>query len=374
LRCNRKATGMQIISIKISELEDFVISDLYHKLSFYPITKHRAISQARNPRANPNDVALILAYNDEYELLGYIGALPDNVCINNQSLHFAWNSCWWVHPEKGKPAVMKLLAELYKVWDNSIFFSDLGVRAKEIIGLTGRYTLETYTGYRFFFRFYLTRLVTTKVPLLNNSVTIALLRFFDFLLNSVIPVIHFHKFNFETKKIRTEINSSLTAKADQYIRQFPTINFSLREKKDFDWVTNYPWILSGNLNESEYKGKYFFSHIASTFHSYFLEIYLGNELIGVLIFQERDGHYRLLYAFFKSEDISVIGESILQHLSQKKALSLVILHPSLSKYLNNKKGYLQKRVMVRYAAIPKIYGEILSQVMVQDGDGDALFC
>jgi hypothetical protein len=365
---------MQILSIKISELEEFVLSDLYHKLTFYPITKQRALSQSKNPRAKPNDVALILAYDKEYELLGYIGALPDNICINNQSFHFAWNTCWWVHPEKGKPVVMKLLAELYKVWDNSIFYSDLGVRAKDIIELTNKYTLKTFTGYRFFFRFYFTRFVTTKFPLLNNSVIRVLLRFFDFLSNSIIPLIHCHNFNFEAKKIRTEINSSLTAKSDQFIRQFPTINFSLREKKDFDWVIHYPWILSGNINESEYKGKYFFSHQASTFHSYFLEIYEENELIGVLMFQERDGHYRLPYVFFKPAYISVIGEIILQHLLQKKALSFVILHSSLSKYLNNKKGYLTKRVMVRYAAVPKNYGEILSQVIVQDGDGDAVFC
>ncbi len=50
---------MQITEISVAQLPDFVSSKLWQQLCPKPITILRAISQFRNPLANPDDIALI---------------------------------------------------------------------------------------------------------------------------------------------------------------------------------------------------------------------------------------------------------------------------------------------------------------------------
>jgi hypothetical protein len=57
------------------KLEEFISSGDYKKYDFLPITKHRAISHLRNPKANDEDILLILAFHND-QLAGYLGVFP----------------------------------------------------------------------------------------------------------------------------------------------------------------------------------------------------------------------------------------------------------------------------------------------------------
>jgi hypothetical protein len=365
---------MHILSLKISELNGFVQSELYQKLSLFPVTKHRALSQSANPRALPDDIALIIAYSDEMELLGYIGAFPDILYIQEQPIRIGWNSCWWSHPQKGKPAVMKLFAEMVKAWGENICYCDLAEEGKNFIHLTGRYTVSTYPGYRFFYQFYLARLLPSKFKILDNQLSKAFLRFIDFCFNIPTFIFKFRNSPGDTGKYTLKETKEFSEDSALFAGQFPEYNSTRRGKKDFDWILQYPWILTDKATREIYAGKYFFSHSAESFQAYFLEIRENGQLKGILLLQERDGHYRAPYAFFKPKDIKCVGECLLRHLKQHKAFSFTIYHSLLCNYLKNKKGYIKKTGIVRYSAFPKKWGDAASNLYVQDGDGDAVFC
>lgn len=80
-------------------LSQYISSNDFGSQQTLPISKHRALSQINNPRAEENDVLLILA-KEEGQVLGYTGVLPDMLF---DSIKFGWLSCLWVSEEaRGK--------------------------------------------------------------------------------------------------------------------------------------------------------------------------------------------------------------------------------------------------------------------------------
>jgi hypothetical protein len=365
---------MHIQPIKACELAQFIESDLYRKLSAYPITKHRAISQTKNPRALPDDIILIIAYTDDFELLGNIGALPDDLFIGDDKIHIAWNSCWWSHPIKGKPVVMKLFAAMQKAWNYQMCFSDLNEQGKNFLELTNKYNLNPYQGYKFIYRFYLSRLATSKIKYLNNPITKIILGFADFWLNSVISLLQYTKYPYDTEKIKSTIYQSPTQDMIDFIEKNRSGNISGRNLSDFNWILENPWIVTDKITRKQYSGKYFFSHTANSFQNYFLVFRESNKITGVFFIQERDGQYRLPYAFMEREKLENCGKGLLLHLLKSRANSLVVYHPEIAGYIKTCDADITKKKLTRYTAFPKDMNLKTESVYIQDGDGDAVFC
>jgi hypothetical protein len=365
---------MQFHSIRAGELQTFVESDLFRKLSAYPITYHRALSQAKNPRALSDDIVLIIAYSDDFELLGYIGALPDDISVGGNRLHVAWNSCWWSHPEKGKPVVIKLFAAMQKAWNYQMCFSDLTEQGKNFLEVTNKYNFNAYPGYKFILRFYFAKLVASKSKYLDNPLTKIILGFVDFWLNSIISLIQYSKYPFDTDKVKVDKYQTLPNDVIPFIENRNNWNIAGRNKPEFDWILQNPWILMHKQSREQYSGKYFFSHTAKSFQTYFLIFRESKKNIAVFLIQERDGQYSLPYAFFDKDKLSIAGNGLLNHLLRCKAHSLVTYQPDLVKFFSDCNIDITKKNLVRYAAFPKEMETVPESVYIQDGDGDAVFC
>ena len=67
---------MEIVALNKTALLEYVNSTVFKAEENLPISEHRAVSHANNPRANVNDVLLFLAKEGD-ELIGYMGILPD---------------------------------------------------------------------------------------------------------------------------------------------------------------------------------------------------------------------------------------------------------------------------------------------------------
>ena len=76
-------------------LSEFINSREYQKLKHLPISKHRAISHIKNPRANDTDILLLLAFQNK-QLVGYLGVLPEQIINNNKVEKWGWLSCLWI--------------------------------------------------------------------------------------------------------------------------------------------------------------------------------------------------------------------------------------------------------------------------------------
>ena len=88
---------IRIEHVKSGELYDF-ISDILETAQpgqFIPITLHRALAMSKNPYADPDDVALLVAYYGE-EVIGYFGIMAVMV-RHDRELHKAqWFTTWMV--------------------------------------------------------------------------------------------------------------------------------------------------------------------------------------------------------------------------------------------------------------------------------------
>ena len=75
---------MEIVALNKTALLEYVNSTVFKAEENLPISEHRAVSHANNPRANVNDVLLFLAKEGD-ELIGYMGILPDLFFPKNQT-------------------------------------------------------------------------------------------------------------------------------------------------------------------------------------------------------------------------------------------------------------------------------------------------
>ena len=128
---------MMTTFITISELESFVQSPAFQQAANIPISTRRAISQANNPRAQPDDVALVLIYEKDI-LLGYLGLVPDYLYVNGQPERICWMSCIWVNPEaRGKGIAKQLLHSAHERWEGRLLATEFTAPAKQLYDKLG---------------------------------------------------------------------------------------------------------------------------------------------------------------------------------------------------------------------------------------------
>ena len=105
---------MHFKSLQLKELGEYIYSDAYIRSDYIAISKQRALSQQRNPRARPEDVVLVLVYEAE-ELVAYLGVFVDDLHFQTGIEHVGWLSCMWVNPKmRGKGIAKKLLQTVFE--------------------------------------------------------------------------------------------------------------------------------------------------------------------------------------------------------------------------------------------------------------------
>ena len=74
---------MEIKTFTVNDLKAALVSEEFWQAPTLPITKHRALSYCRNPRADADDPVLLVAYRDD-QVIGYLGILPDISTANSR--------------------------------------------------------------------------------------------------------------------------------------------------------------------------------------------------------------------------------------------------------------------------------------------------
>ena len=86
---------MEIKSFTVTDLKTVLTSENFWLSETLPITKHRALSYSRNPRADEDDLVLLVAYQHN-RVVGYLGILPDKIFVNDTIYKMGWLTSWWV--------------------------------------------------------------------------------------------------------------------------------------------------------------------------------------------------------------------------------------------------------------------------------------
>ena len=76
---------MEIKSFTIADLKSVLSSNHFWRTKTLPITKHRAIVPNSQSRADENDIALLVAYQDD-DVIGHLGILPDQIFIGRRNV------------------------------------------------------------------------------------------------------------------------------------------------------------------------------------------------------------------------------------------------------------------------------------------------
>jgi len=359
--------------IKIGELQGFINSSIYKNSYHIPITEQRVISQINNPRADFEDVALIVAINNNEQIIGFIGALPERFS-KNTSIKIAWNSCWWVDPKEGGKVAMPLLFKLFSVYGNNIMFRDLTVKTKEIIlRLNKFYVIKPINGFKYFLRIDSHHKLPKKhiffkqiKPVLKIIDTVS-----DFLL------MRFFKYNlpnsFKENKYKVTYLKGVDDECEQFINKCNCNELFKRSSAEINWILTYPWVKESTYNNKE---RYFFTDTSISFKNYLVKIKSEtNELIGVLFLNENNGLVKIPYSYFNQIHKELVIAFIYQFLIDHKASSFVTFNSKIVNELSRKRKlfFHKKRISKEFVTSKNLKEQLNWDFELQDGEGDFVF-
>jgi hypothetical protein len=358
---------MTFREIKIGELLDFIASDFYRNSAIIPISPQRATSQHQNPNSKPTDVALILALDKSESIIGYIGILPGK--ITSENTPYFWNSCWWVDAEIGKLAAMPLFYKMLQISNKKMVFFELTETTKNIVAKF-KFKTETVEGFKGFILFNFAQFLSRK----NSFFKIIkpLISFADWFLNCFVSI-KLSKFKKDTSIEFKQINS-VDEEANKFIQQFSENLLIPINKTEINWMIKYPWINARpTLKEEQIANRYFFSSISKSFTNKLYKVYKDQKLIAVLFFSIRDNEMKLPYAFFNKEEIAPVTNAIYQIAINNLVTSFTCFNAQLIQELNTGKNpFTFTKPLKKNIAYPPELD--ISSKLLQDGDGDAVFC
>jgi len=366
---------MIINHLTTSELESFAASEAYRRMPVLPISPQRAVSQSRNPRAQPDDVVLVLAWSED-ELIGYLGALPDWFYFGkNPPERMAWLSCLWIAPsQRGKGLAKKLLNTMLEAWQNRAMLTEFTPEVKNLYDRSEYLTeSEPIIGFRGYLRPNFTQILPPKKPFFEKIKP--LLRVADALLSVPnvlrISLLHCEKLPCQIQHLQT-IDDDLAT----FISENQQRELARRDQAAINWMLQTPWVTE-TANPDDTARRYHFTSTAREFKTIALQLLDSEQqTIGVLILTLRDGHLRVPHAWHSDEHSATVASVIFAHAIRLGARMLTLYHPRLVRYCNeNSTPFFWSKALHRTYFVGNGLSEILATqpFTLQDGDGDAGF-
>lgn len=364
---------MKFREIRIGELDELVATRWYRNQVVIPITPSRAISQAINPYAHPNDVGLILATGNEDALVGFVGILPARLYVSPTE-RFYYNTCWWVNPETGKRASMPLFYRMLEITGERLVLADMTPYTQQIVEATGRFRVqEPSEGIYMWFKGGLGISLCRKAGYKRWVKHLAAP--FDHVVNG------FRYFSISRWKNSTkdEALNVLPASLNdpdiiQFIDHCCAENLITRRTSDLAWVLRMPWLITG-------RGKrvpvpyYPFSWRVLSFEQNIVKFQRENELLGVSVVTFRDGIAKVPYLYCLPGKEEEIAESLLFWLLHQPIHGLITWNNYLLEAIQKTAfPVLRKKVVFKRTAYSNVLAKFLrNRFTLQDGDGDAVF-
>ncbi len=366
---------MKFIEIKVKELNAFVDSAEFHQMKILPISTLRARSQSVNPAADPNDIALIYALNEESMLIGYIGILPAKVHSEEVSkIYFL--SCWWVHPEAGRTIAMKLFFRMLELTNHRVFFFHLPEKVAAILKAMGNYSSPTMNdGLKGFMKLDIQNWLIGRKPRL--SFLKPLLVASNAILNIPLDLrLRLKKSQLAKQiKFKTELISG-PAEADlNFVSKITSGKTIFRSIKEIGWIKANSWITIDSARFKLEADRYNFSLLANDWQQQWIRICNGNEVKGIAYLTIRNGVASIPYIWFESGDSTEISKCIAKLLVEMKVKSFQTYNQQLLLgFAEIENLFVHKRQLHRHIAWPNEMDSMMKyEYLLQDGDGDAVF-
>lgn len=366
---------MKFREIRVGELDDLIASGWYRRQKIIPITPSRAISQAINPNAYPNDIALLMAVAEDDSLAGFAGILPARLYLARaEPERFFYNSCWWIYPDKGRRVSMPLFYRMLEITRGRMVLADMTEHTEKIVDGTGRFRVQKPAeGIYLWFRGGAGTFLSRKsgyrpwVKLLASPVDLAINGMQYLRLQGMQIAAGSDTFTVRPASVEQQ-------DVNEFIDRMCAGNPLTRRASDLKWILRTPWLIPCKLCK---KGthQYPFSWKVESFVQHVLRIDHNQLLVGVAVVNFRDGIAKVPYLYVLQGSEEPVAQALLFWMLRQPAHGLLTWNQYLLRELKrlNLPAVIKRKVYKRTA-----YNLVLSEVLdtsfeLQDGDGDSVF-
>jgi len=357
-------------------LEAYLKSAAYQIDIALPISPWRGLSHLANPRAEADDILLILA-REKGELIGYLGILPDWIFSEKgDRKKMGWLSCLWVNPHhNGKGISVLLFQKAIGMWDSRVVAANYVPFTKKIYDRTGAFTETPLTrqGMRYYYRSDLKTILIPRGPVWKKY-AMAL-----GLADQILNFLNDSRLRFLPKAqiaINHEVVDLVDEETGRFIDGFQPKELFRRGRREWNWMLARPWVRTQNERD-DIDARYYFSSTANQFR--YTAVKMRGEkgaLSGFMILLLRDGMMSVP-ACYVTEQSSGDAAQLINHFARTwQANTLTIFRKELiAAFAKTRFPWLAKKSIQRtYMVASALASEFdLRGFDMQDGDGDVGF-
>lgn len=367
---------MKIEYYTLADLAERLRSDNFWHGDVVPITKHRALSHIRNPRSSPEDVALLVAY-DESKVIGYIGVLPDFVFLNGATQKIGWLTAWWVDSRPKYAGIgFALMAKASQLYRGEVGASGFSDDAKKVYEASKQFvTIAESVRIRAFLRSSMRELLPRKAPILNKAKGI--LAIFDYSINTFCNFrLQFWRWRFGIgKTLRVEYIAEVDSQTANFIAQFQGHEICRRSASEMNWIAQHPWVLAAPIAKKG-ESAFYFSATARESICLMIKVFSAdNIMIGFVMLRLIDGKLTIPFCYMPKQYANQMFRVIGEHAVALRAHTLTICRAELRESLTQLKfPCIARTKESRSWILGSVYGaNFRGEFEMQDGDGDCAF-
>jgi len=361
---------MKIVTLNKNQLSEFINSDEYSAMPHIPISYHRAVSHINNPRADENDILLILIYL-EFGLAGYLGIVPDLIFNNQIPEKIGWMSSIWVHSKARNQGIAKKLTQTaIDLWNNRIFATEFTPFAYALYRKMGKFSILTQKeGLRIYRRSCTSSVIPARFP---KADFIKLLLFVsDFVLNCFHDLVLNKKNKIFADSITVEQLTMPDNNVISFIASFQKEELTRRKDAEINWILNFTWIKE-TAKPSDESRKYYFTSEVKLFKMICLKISQHNSVVGFMMLTVRNKHLKTPYLYIKNGFEFIACQVINNLMREYKIDILTSYNPVITKNISSENiHYLYSKKINRIYL--KTFEIKNKDFFLQDGDGDCVF-
>ena len=367
---------MEIKTFTVADLKTELGSEDFWQTPKLPITKHRALSYCRNPRASEDDPVLLVAYQDN-QVIGYLGILPDIIFADDRAYKLGWLTSWWVDPACATTGVGAiLLFSALNAYDQYVGVSGSSGAARKALDASQKFmTLKSLRGLEIRLRLNATGHILRNLPAMK--ILRGVLKFYDWGMDEILNVrnLIWQRHNDPFRGLAFEYISAIDEQTGRFIQRHHRHDLTRKEKSDLSWIMNNPWILSAPLKDSVSK-RYYFSSRADRFLYLGVKVFANQtEMIGFFLLKVRDDRMSVLFSYCDRRHAASITAAVFHQARAMGVRTLSLFDEQLVAGFSalGLPCWSAKRKS-RGFSLSKAFADIpLSDYRLNGGDGDLAF-
>jgi len=305
---------MEIKTFTVADLQLARLSEDFWLSKTLPITKQRALSFCRNPRAEKDDPVLLVAYQDN-RVIGYLGILPDKIYFNNAGHKLGWLTGWWVDPSvAAKGVAVTLLYKALNTYRERIGVSGGSKEARKVLHASQKFiAFNPLKGIDIRFRLNASKALLRKYP--GMRAFRVFFKIADALLDEIVDARGFfwERRHGIRRRLAFEYLSSIDEEAGRFIERHHQHDLTRKGKADLSWIMTCPWIVSAPQKDPASR-RYFFSSISARFFYLGVKVFApDNGMVGFLMLKVRDDRMSVVYAHFEGRHAASVAAAAVYH-------------------------------------------------------------